>query len=252
MDATSNISGSNDFSSTEPKRILVVDDAADTRLMLNLRLQREGYIVYAAGSGPEALEIVKQEGLPHLVILDIMMPGMDGFAVANELRKIGDVSIIFLSALSDTETKVEGLTRYAEDYITKPFAFTELLARVRRVLVRTSTERAVDPELVIDEGLRINFAQQYAVVNNQQITLTPTENRLLHVLYNNRGRVLSPGFLLSKAWDPLRKGTVESLWVHIRRLRSKIEADPDNPKYVITVRSQGYCLPQRNQIGTYQ
>ena len=136
-----------------------------------------------------ALEIVKQEGLPHLVILDIMMPGMDGFAVANELRKIGDVSIIFLSALSDTETKVEGLTRYAEDYITKPFAFTELLARVRRVLVRTSTERAVDPELVIDEGLRINFAQQYAVVNNQQITLTPTENRLLHVLYNNRGPI---------------------------------------------------------------
>lgn len=252
MDATSNISGSNDFSSTEPKRILVVDDAADTRLMLNLRLQREGYIVYAAGSGPEALEIVKQEGLPHLVILDIMMPGMDGFAVANELRKIGDVSIIFLSALSDTETKVEGLTRYAEDYITKPFAFTELLAMCAPAPVRTSTERAVDPELVIDEGLRINFAQQYAVVNNQQITLTLQLRIACCTFCTTTAVVLSPGFLLSKAWDPLRKGTVESLWVHIRRLRSKIEADPDNPKYVITVRSQGYCLPQRNQIGTYQ
>ena len=102
---------------------------------------------------------------------------------------------------------------------------------------------------MIDEKLRINFAQQYAVVGDDQITLTPTENRLLHILYNNRGRVLSPGFLLAKAWDPVRKGSVESLWVHVRRLRSKIEPDPDNPRYVVTVRGQGYCLPQRNNMG---
>lgn len=166
----------------DPKRILVVDDAAHTRLMLNLRLQREGYTVYAAGSGTEALEIVQQEGLPHLVILDIMMPGMDGFAVAAELRRMGDIPIIFLSALSDTNTKVEGLNRYAEDYITKPFAFSELLARVRRVLLRVASDQVVDPELVIDDHLRINFAQQYAVVDNDQIMLTPTENRLMHIL----------------------------------------------------------------------
>ncbi len=233
----------------DPKRILVVDDAADTRLMLNLRLQREGYIVYAASSGAEALEIVQREGLPHLVILDIMMPGMDGFAVAAELRNRGDIPIIFLSALSDTDTKVEGLNRFAEDYITKPFAFSELLARVRRVLLRVANEQVADPELVVDEKLRINFAQQYAVVGDDQITLTPTENRLLHILYNNRGRVLSPGFLLAKAWDPVRKGSVESLWVHVRRLRSKIEPDADNPRYVVTVRGQGYCLPQRNNMG---
>ena len=234
----------------DPRRILVVDDAADTRLMLNLRLQREGYTVYAAGSGTEALEIVQQEGLPHLVILDIMMPGMDGFAVAAELRRMGDIPIIFLSALSDTNTKVEGLNRYAEDYITKPFAFSELLARVRRILLRVASDQVVDPELIIDEHLRINFAQQYAVVDNDQIMLTPTENRLMHILYNNRGRVLSPGFLLAKAWDPVRKGTVESLWVHVRRLRSKIEPDPDNPRYVVTVRGQGYCLPQRHNMET--
>ena len=229
----------------EKTRILVVDDAADTRLLLNLRLQREGYEVFTASSGAEALEVIQKEGLPHLVLLDIMMPGMDGFAVATELRRMGDISIIFLSALSDTDTKVEGLNRFAEDYVTKPFDFSELSARIRRVLLRVATDHNADPEQTVDEHLRVNFAQQYAMLDNQQITLTPTENRLLHILFNNRGRVLSPGFLLAKAWDPVRRGTVESLWVHMRRLRSKIEPDPDNPRYVITVRGQGYCLPQR-------
>ncbi len=228
--------------------ILVVDDAADTRLMLSLRLQREGYVVWAAGSGQEAIDIVKKEGLPDLAVLDIMMPGMDGFALADELRQAGEIPIIFLSALSDTNTKVEGLNRYAEDYVTKPFAFSELLARIRRVLMRVAPERSLEPELAIDDRLRVNFAQQYAVMDNRQIPLTPTENRILNILYHNRGRVLSPGFLLSKVWDPTRRGTVESLWVHVRRLRSKIEPDPDNPRYVLTVRGQGYCLPQRNQI----
>lgn len=226
-------------------RILVVDDAADTRLLLNLRLQREGYEVFTASSGTEALELIQKEGLPHLVLLDIMMPGMDGFAVASELRRMGDISIIFLSALSDTDTKVEGLNRFAEDYVTKPFDFTELSARIRRVLLRVATDQNADPEQAIDDRLAINFAQQYAILDGVQITLTPTENRLLHILFNNRGRVLSPGFLLAKAWDPVRRGTVESLWVHMRRLRSKIEPDADNPRYVVTVRGQGYCLPQR-------
>jgi DNA-binding response OmpR family regulator len=229
----------------ERTRILVVDDAADTRLLLNLRLQREGYDVFTASSGAEALEVIQKEGLPHLVLLDIMMPGMDGFAVASELRRMGDISIIFLSALSDTDTKVEGLNRFAEDYVTKPFDFSELSARIRRVLLRVATDQNADPEQVIDERLRVNFAQQYAIMDSVQITLTPTENRLLHILFNNRGRVLSPGFLLAKAWDPVRRGTVESLWVHMRRLRSKIEPDADNPRYVVTVRGQGYCLPQR-------
>lgn len=231
----------------ERTRILVVDDAADTRLLLNLRLQREGYDVFTASSGIEALEVIQKEGLPHLVLLDIMMPGMDGFAVASELRRMGDISIIFLSALSDVDTKVEGLNRFAEDYVTKPFDFGELLARIRRVLLRVATDQNADPEQVVDERLRVNFAQQYAIMDGVQITLTPTENRLLHILFNNRGRVLSPGFLLAKAWDPVRRGTVESLWVHMRRLRSKIEPDADNPRYVVTVRGQGYCLPQRIQ-----
>ncbi len=233
---------------SEKTRILVVDDAADTRLLLNLRLQREGYEVFTASGGAEALDVIQKEGLPHLVLLDIMMPGMDGFAVATELRRMGDISIIFLSALSDSDTKVEGLNRFAEDYVTKPFDFGELSARIRRILLRVSTDYNADPEQVVDDRLRVNFAQQYAVLDGKQITLTPTENRLLNILFNNRGRVLSPGFLLAKAWDPVRRGTVESLWVHMRRLRSKIEPDADNPRYVVTVRGQGYCLPQRVHI----
>ncbi|MBK8799256.1 MAG: response regulator transcription factor [Anaerolineales bacterium] len=182
-------------------RILVVDDAADTRLMLSLRLQREGYTILTAGGGQEAIEMVAKEGLPDLAVLDIMMPGMDGFVVADELRQMGDIPVIFLSALSDTNTKVEGLNRYAEDYVTKPFAFSELLARIRRVLMRVAPERTLEPELQIDDRLRINFSQQYAVMDDKQITLTPTENRIMNILYHNRGRVLSPGFLLSKVWD---------------------------------------------------
>ena len=234
---------------TGSQRILVVEDAADTRLLLTLRLQREGYQVLTASNGAEALDMVQSTGLPHLVLLDIMMPGMDGFAVANELRRMGDIPIIFLTALSDTETKVSGLLRYAEDYITKPFVFPELSARVRRVLLRVAGTKKADPEHIIDERLRINFSQQYAMLDGKQITLTPTENRLLHILFTNRGRVLSPGYLLAKAWDPTKAGTVESLWVHMRRLRSKIEPDPDADtfRYVVTVRGQGYCLPLPDQ-----
>jgi len=228
----------------DSKRILVVDDVAEMRQMLSLTLQRHGYTVYTAGSGAEALNVIQQEGIPDLAILDIVMPGMDGFALAAELSRIGDIPIIFLSVLTDTNIKVEGLTNYAEDYITKPFVASELLARVRRVLRRTAPGSIVDLELVIDEHLRINVARQYVVVGNEQIVLTPIESRLLHILYNHRGRVLSPSFLLAEIWDLDHEGKLESLWVHIRRLRRKIEPNPDNPRYIITVREQGYYFSE--------
>ena len=227
------------------QRILVVDDAADTRLTLSLRLQREGFLVSTAKSASDAFKVLESEGLPHLVLLDIMMPGIDGFTFAREIRGLGDVPIIFLSAVTDTETKVEGITQFAEDYVTKPFEFGELSARIRRVLARSAPEQNSDPEITVDDSLRVNFAQQYAVVCSEQVALTPTENRILRTLFSNRGRVVSSSSLLSKAWDPVRQGTIESLWVHIRRLRAKIEADPDNPRYVVTVRGRGYCLPRQ-------
>lgn len=119
-------------------RILIVEDEAATRTLLKLHLERAGYSVDEAGSGQEALTLVQQVGLPQLAILDMRMPEMDGFAVAAALHDLGDVPIIFLSTLSDTPTKVQALSRYAEDYVIKPFAFAELLARIRRVLMRTA------------------------------------------------------------------------------------------------------------------
>jgi len=227
---------------TPIQRILVVDDAAETRLMLGLRLEREGYQVHTAASGAEALEYVRREGPPNLVLLDILMPGLNGFAVAESMRVMGDVPIIFLSALSDATTIAEGINRYAEDYVTKPFAFPELLARIRRVLLRVAAYEPNNLESVVDEHLRINFTQHYAIAHGERVSLTPTETRLLHILYVNRGRVLSPQYLMGKAWDPTQRGTVGSLWVHIRRLRSKIEANAESPRYLVTVRGQGYCL----------
>jgi DNA-binding response OmpR family regulator len=234
--------------SPDPQRILVVEDTKDARNLLTLRLEREGYQVIAASRGAEALELVKEQGLPHLAILDILMPGMDGLELANYLRRMGDVPIIFLSALSDPEVKTDAINRFAEDYITKPFHFAELLARVRRILLRTASEPPVSPEEQIDERLRINFAQQYVVVAQDRISLTPIENRILHVLYTHRGRTISPETLLAKVWSPHQKGSLESLWVHVRRLRDKIEPEPDKPSYIVTMRGQGYCLLQPDQF----
>jgi DNA-binding response OmpR family regulator len=223
-------------------RILVVDDEADTRLLLKLHLQGAGYRVAEAGSGQAALALVQQTGLPQLALLNLLMPEMDGFAVAEALQRLGDVPIIFLSALSDTNTKVNALNRYAEDYMTKPFEFAELLARIRRVLRRTVTMQAVAAEVVIDEQLRINFAQHSLLVNQQQIPLTPLEMQLLRLFYLHRGRVLSPAFLLAHAWPSQPTITKQALWPQIQRLRKKLEPDPEHPRYLVTVRGQGYYL----------
>ena len=233
-----------------PIKILVVDDSTDTRMMVSMRLKNEGYTVYSAGDAFEALSVVESTGLPHLAILDILLPGPDGFDLAENLQKRGRVPIIFLSAVTDVETKVRGLDNYADDYILKPFKLAELLARVRRVLLRVAPLQLATPEQMVDPSLRINFTQQYALVGDERILLTPTENRILNTLFSNRGHVISAENLLSQVWDPSRKGSLESLWVHVRRLRSKIEPDPDNPRYVVTIRGQGYCMPNANQVGS--
>ncbi len=165
--------------------ILVVDDCVETRLMVALRLQREGYVISTAGSGPEALSLVRHDGLPNLIVLDTVMPGMDGFAVAEELHVMGDTPLIFMSALANSSADAERIRRCAQDYVTKPFAFCELSTRVQRVLSRTPSHEVTDVEAVVDERLRINFARQYALIKNDKVALTPTESRLLHTLYNH-------------------------------------------------------------------
>jgi DNA-binding response OmpR family regulator len=181
--------------------------------------------------------------LPDLAIVDIVLPGMDGFALAAELQGRGDVPILFLSALSDTATKVEGLERFAEDYVTKPFTFAELAVRIRRILLRSGRTDVLAADVVIDPRLSVNFAQHYAVLDGRRVKLTGIESKLLYLFYEQRGRVLSPGMLLARVWHPVNQGTLRSLWVHIRRLRTKIEPMPQQPCFIVTVRGRGYYLP---------
>ncbi len=233
--------------SSERSQILIAENNMATRILLSTSLQREGYTVYAASNSDEVAEIIKQHGLPDLAILGMLNGGQDSFAVASDLQHRGKLPVLFLVSSTDVERKGEGLAALVNDYIPRPFTVSDVLMRVHhRLMQRPANTDATDPqEVIIDERLRLNVLQQYVMLDNEQISLTPTEARLLDALCQHRGRVLSPGFLLAKAWDTLQGGTIQSLWVHVRRLRNKIEPDPQHPRYVVTVRGQGYCLPWR-------
>ena len=221
-------------------RILIVDDDAMAREILKRILEHAGYEVMTAGSGPEALRKL-HEGIPHLVVVDLMMPEMDGFELCRRIKSHLDVPIVILSAVAAVESKVEGLQMYAEDYIVKPFEKEELVARVQRVLRRYGESAGVEqPEVVIDQDLQINFVQHWARVKGQQVTLTPTESKLLFLLVRNAGRVVTNETLLAKAWAGDEEAYEEGLRVHISRLRSKIESNPSKPVYIQTKRGVGY------------
>ena len=226
------------------RRILVVDDQSIIRSLLEEVLAQKGYTVITASNGKDALEAVRQGGLPDLAVLDIMLPGMDGFAVANQLENFGDIPIIFLSALTDLSTKVEGLSKYAEEYVTKPFSNTELVARIQRILARTPARASSAPgEVVIDDNLRINFEIRFAVLNGEKVRLTPIESELLRVLYSYRGQVVLFETLIEEVWGADSQPSLKSLQIHISRLRTKIEPSPDIPRYIVTVHDQGYVMP---------
>jgi len=221
-------------------RILIVDDDAMAREILKRILEHAGYEVMTAGSGPEALRKL-HEGIPHLVVVDLMMPEMDGFELCRRIKSHLDVPIVILSAVAAVESKVEGLQMYAEDYIVKPFEKEELVARVQRVLRRYGESAGVEqPEVVIDDDLQINFVQHWARVKGQQVTLTPTESKLLFLLVRNAGRVVTNETLLAKAWAGDEEAYEEGLRVHISRLRSKIAPNPSKPVYIQTKRGVGY------------
>ncbi|TMD06090.1 MAG: response regulator transcription factor [Chloroflexi bacterium] len=221
-------------------RVLIVDDDAMAREILKRILEHAGYEVMTAGSGPEALRKL-HDGIPHLVVVDLMMPDMDGFELCRRIKSHLDVPIMILSAVAALESKVEGLQMYAEDYIVKPFEKEELVARIQRVLRRFGESAGVEqPEVVIDPDLQINFVQHWARVRGKQLTLTPTESKLLFLLVRNAGRVVTNETLLAKAWDGDEEAYEEGLRVHISRLRAKIEPQPNKPTYIHTKRGVGY------------
>ena len=223
-------------------RILIADDDPDLRFTLEAQLEADGYLVQAAATGRAALGLAERL-LPHLAVLDLVLPGLDGFELARRLRRLGDVPVIMLTALDDEETKVRGLEEYAQDYMTKPFSYRELHARIKRVLERTRA--AAEPEaalLDLDGGLRVDFARrQVQRAGREPVRLTPTEVRLLQVLARNRGQVLPSALLLDRAW-PDGGGSVPALWEYVRRLRQKLGDDPEAPRYLESERGIGYRL----------
>lgn len=221
-------------------RILVVDDELSIVKFLRANLEARGYAVFTALDGAEALKIIEME-LPDLVILDIMMPKMDGFEVCRRVREWSQVPIIMLSARGDEKDKVKCLDLGADDYITKPFGASELIARVGAVLRRTEMAGSAParPSFASD-NLKIDFAGRRVTVADKEVKLTPTEYNLLQELALNAGKVLTHVHLLNKVWGPEYGGEREYLHVFIRRLRGKLESDPTSPEYIITVPGIGY------------
>jgi DNA-binding response OmpR family regulator len=242
--------GMTDFSSTRQavpgsQRVLVVDDDPAILQLVGDKLERAGYEVCGAASGQQALEVIERRGLPHLAIVDINMPGMDGFEFAQRVQQFTDLPIIMLTAVDEEETVIRGIEHYAEDYVIKPFSPRELVARVKRVLRRIGDFRyALDPVMQVDERLGVDFAQQSAIIDGRAVSLTPTESKLLYILMRNAGRIVSTEFLLRRLW-PLEEVFEDTLRVHVYRVRQKIEADPAQPRYIVTERGLGYSfLPQ--------
>ncbi len=221
-------------------RILIVDDEVSILRYLGSILRGEGYEVVSAGNGREALRLAEEED-PALIILDIMMPRLDGFEVCRRVREWSHVPIIMLSARSDEQDKVKCLDLGADDYITKPFEAEELLARMRAVLRRANGANQITTPASFTAGeLVINFAQRLVSISRKEVKLTPTEYNLLQEFALNAGKVLTHAYLLNKVWGPEYGEEREYLHVFVRRLRNKIEPDPANPRLIVTVPAVGY------------
>ena len=221
-------------------RILSVEDDERIRTAVKLALEDEGWTVDEAGSGEEAIELFHRSS-PDVVLIDIMLPGIDGFELCRTLRRHSDVPIVMVTARNDTHDVVAGLEAGADDYLTKPFAPKELSARIRALLRRI---RPISPghakltfgdlEIVPEEGKVLR--------SGQELHLSKTEFRLLCELAQNPGRVFSRESLLDKVWGYDYFGDGRLVDVHVRRLRTKVESDPANPRHVVTVRGLGYRL----------
>ncbi len=224
----------------EAKRILVVDDEPRMRRFMHMNLDLEGYHVMEASNGLEAITRVRED-LPALVLLDVMMPEMDGFEALRMIREISNVPVIMLTVKSDEEDKVRGLELGADDYVTKPFGPREMASRIKAVLRRAEMPTSSDQSIIkVDDRFQIDFNHRQVVVDGEAIKLRPTEYRLLYHLVNNAGWTMPHETLLAKVWGHEYRDETHYLRLYITYLRHKIEEDPSNHQYILTERGVGY------------
>ena len=224
--------------------VLICDDQPDIVNALKIYLKPEGYRLFTAYTGKEALEIVQQEQI-HLILLDIMMPVMDGITAIAKIREFSNVPIILLTAKSETEDMVLGLNVGADDYITKPFVPVEVLARVRSQLRRYAMLGSLpehDSNVLTIGSITLDDRTKSVTVEGEPVSLTPTEYAILHLLMCNPGKVFSTKTLYESVWQEAALGSEGAVAVHIRHLREKIEINPSEPRYLKVVWGQGYKL----------
>lgn len=219
------------------KRVLVVDDDVKTVELVKLYLNRDGYRVLTAYDGVEALRLAR-EGRPDLIVLDLMLPGIDGLQICRTIRNESDVPIIMLTAMTTDQDKLTGLDLGADDYVTKPFSPRELAARVRTVLRRFPGERG--PNEIKHGELTVNFIKHQAYFAGRLLNLTAIQFKILGVLVKDPGRIFSRAELIEKAFGYDFEGFDRTVDVHILNLRRKLEPDPSHPKYIKTVYGTGY------------
>ncbi|WP_049568950.1 response regulator transcription factor [Nonomuraea sp. SBT364] len=221
-------------------RVLVVEDEESFSDALSYMLRKEGFEVSVAATGPEALETFDRSGA-DLVLLDLMLPGLPGTEVCRSLRQRSKVPVIMLTAKDSEIDKVVGLELGADDYVTKPFSSRELVARIRAVLRRQGDVVEELETAVLAVGpVRMDVDRHVVAVRGEQVQLPLKEFELLEVLLRNAGRVLTRGQLIDRVWGADYVGDTKTLDVHVKRLRAKIEADPSNPRCILTVRGLGY------------
>jgi DNA-binding response OmpR family regulator len=226
------------------KRILIVDDEPRYLRLLEANLRTEGYEVATAQDGLQALEVFSAQPI-DLVLLDVMMPRLDGFGVCQRLREFSSVPIVILTARGEEQDRVRGLDLGADDYLVKPFSATELLARVRAVLRRASApaETTGQARFFTHGNLKIDFARAEVWRGEEPVSLSATEYRLLLQFAHNVGRILTSEDLLGSVWGVEYKNDKEILWVSIARLRQKLEEDPHAPAHIVTRSGLGYLMP---------
>ncbi len=220
--------------------VLVVDDEPRMTRFIRMNLELEGYRVIEAYNGLQALDKVRTN-LPALVILDAMMPELDGFETLEILRETSSIPVIMLTVRADEEDKVRGLELGADDYVTKPFSTRELVSRVKAVLRRTQSPMAQAQGILrIDDHLSVDLDSQHVIVEGQRIKLRPTEFRLLYHLIENAGWIVPHETLLAKVWGHEYREEIHYLRLYVTYLRKKIEPDPSHPRYIFTERGVGY------------